>query len=557
MSVIQRMPAAFAEAAAPSITTEFTLKLTPFDLRHYRRLIAARAETIRRVVGRLKPVFRLESALDAGCGVGFFSKTLEECGLNVCGFDGREENIAEARKRFPRLPFETADIEDARIRELGRFDFVLCCGLLYHLENPLKAMRNLRALTEKCLLLESMCIPDDKPSMLLREEPRTDDQSLTDMACYPSEGSMVKMLYRAGFAAVYRVIPLPRHDDFRDTPDHTRKRTVLLASCAAVDAAGFRLCPEPREKEDPWGKVAPARGSVPTRVRRFLANPARKQYLSLAFRARRMFPEMPIPLRLPFGAWWLAKKGSLDHELIYNGFEETETRFVQRLLRPGMTVLDVGAHHGLYTLLASKRVGRRGKVIAFEPSPREWRRLAQHVRVNRCRNVQIEPCALGAESGEADLFQVDGAMDWGNSLRPPAVTEPTRRVRVNVRTLDEVLEERGIGQVDFIKLDAEGGELAVLQGARKLLRTALRPAILAEVEDIRTRPWGYAACEIARLLARWNYRWFALSDIGTLYPASPDEDACDANLVALPDERVEEFQTLVDASGEAGFATVR
>ena len=105
--------------------------------------------------------------------MGFFSKTLEECGLNVCGFDGREENIVEARKRFPHLPFERADIEDRNIRDLGRFDFVLCCGLLYHLENPLMAMRNLQSLTEKCLLVESMCIPDEKPSMLLREEPRS------------------------------------------------------------------------------------------------------------------------------------------------------------------------------------------------------------------------------------------------------------------------------------------------------------------------------------------------------------------------------------------------
>ncbi|MGH9741729.1 MAG: FkbM family methyltransferase, partial [Candidatus Acidiferrum sp.] len=389
------------------------------------------------------------------------------------------------------------------------------------------------------------------------EEPRTDDQSLTDMACYPSEGSIVKMLYRAGFAAVYRVIPLPEHDDFRDTPDHARKRTVLLACVAPVDVAGFRLCPEPRETQDPWCKIAPARGSVPQRVRRFLAKPARKQYLSLAFRARRVFPKMPIPLRLPFGAWWLAKRGALDNELIHNGFEEMETRFVQRLLRPGMTVLDIGAHHGLYTLLASKHVGRSGKVIAFEPSPRECKRLAQHVRVNRCGNVKIEPCALGAAAGEADLFQVDGTWDWGNSLRPPAVPQPTRRVRVQIRRLDDLLAARGITQVDFIKLDAEGGELAVLQGARRLLQTAPRPAILAEVEDIRTRPWGYEAREIMRLLARWNYRWFALSDAGTLYPASPQEDCCDANYVALPDERAEEFQSLLSETADSQFQPAR
>jgi FkbM family methyltransferase len=553
MSVIQGMPPALADVSAPRVFGEFTLKLTPFDQRQYRKLIAARAETIRLVAGKLKPAMGLTTALDAGCGVGFFSQTLEECGLRVSGFDGREENIVEARKRFPSLPFETADIEDRGILRLGRFDFVLCCGLMYHLENPLLAMRHLRALTEKCLLLESMCIPGDGASMLLREEPRTDDQSLTDLACYPSEGTLVKMLYRAGFAAVYRVTPLPEHDDFHDTQEHARKRTVLLASRAPVDIVGFRLCTEPREAADPWSKVTEARLGVARRIGRFLASPARKKYLTLALRARRLFPEMAIPLRLPFGAWWLAEKGGLDHELMFNGFEQSEACFVQRLLRPGMTVLDIGAHHGLYTLLAAKRVGRQGRVIAFEPSPRECRRLAKHVRANRCKNVEVEACAVGDTPGEADLFMVDGFRDWGNSLRPPAVPEPTRRVRVPVRKLDDILAERGIEQVDFIKLDAEGGELAVLEGARKLLQTAPRPAILAEVEEIRTRPWGYPARRIMQLLAGWNYRWFALSEKGSLYPVSPDDETYDANYVALPDERVEEFQRLLAERKDRAF----
>jgi 2-polyprenyl-3-methyl-5-hydroxy-6-metoxy-1,4-benzoquinol methylase len=108
----------------------------------------------------------------------------------IAGFhssDGREENVAEARRRFPDIPFGEGDIEERAILQLGRFDLVLCFGLLYHLENPLLAIRNLHRLTEKCLLLESMCLPEESTWMLLRQEPDRDDQSLTDMACYASE----------------------------------------------------------------------------------------------------------------------------------------------------------------------------------------------------------------------------------------------------------------------------------------------------------------------------------------------------------------------------------
>ena len=200
-----------AKSQPIELTTEITIHLTPFDQKEYRQLIEARGETIPRGVTRLKPALGLSNAVDAGCGVGFFSQTLLECGLNVCGFDGRAENVSEARRRFPQVPFEQGDIEERGILQLGRFDFVLCFGLLYHLENPLLAIRNLRGLTEKCLLLESMCLPGEKPSMPLRAQPRQEDQSLTEVAWYSSEVSLVKMLYRSGFSMVYRVIPLPDH----------------------------------------------------------------------------------------------------------------------------------------------------------------------------------------------------------------------------------------------------------------------------------------------------------------------------------------------------------
>src|SRR5260370_31010869 len=93
------------EVEPVELTTEITIHLTPFDQKEYRRLIEARGETIQRIVKGLKPALELCNALDAGCGVGFFSQTLSECGLNVCGFDGRAENMTKARRRFSHISF--------------------------------------------------------------------------------------------------------------------------------------------------------------------------------------------------------------------------------------------------------------------------------------------------------------------------------------------------------------------------------------------------------------------------------------------------------------------
>ncbi len=292
--------------------------------------------------------------------------------------------------------------------------------------------------------------------------------------------------------------------------------------------------------QDEANKLVQERG-VLHRAQDFWAKTFRQKYISLTIRLRRIFPKMPIPLRLVFGAWWVAERSALDYELMSSAFESAEICFVQRFLRPGMTVLDAGAHHGLYTLLAAKCVGSTGRVIAFEPSPRERKRLERHLWLNRSKNVHLESLALGSERVEADLFLVDGSEDWCNSLRPPAVKNTGYFIRVQVQRLEEILSELEVGNVDFIKMDIEGAELDALKGAGKLLRGTSRPVILAEVYDIRTAPWGYEAREIVQFLARLNYRWFKLNENGSLQTVSSDQAHYDANLAALPAERIEEI----------------
>lgn len=161
-----------------------------------------------------------------------------------------------------------------------------------------------------------------------------------------------------------------------------------------------------------------------------------------------------------------------------------------------------------------------------------------HLRLNRCSNVEVIMCALGAAAETGDLHVVLGTDSGCNSLRPPEVSQPTDVLPVAVERLDDVLKARGIDQVDFIKLDVEGAELSVLQGASELLRRSLRPVILSEVQDLRTKPWGYRAKEILTHLRDANFTWFRLLDGGSVESLDLGSQTFDGNFVACPKESI-------------------
>ena len=130
-----------------------------FDTKDYLRITGARINFMERLLADLLAPYSLETALDVGCGIGYFSRHLADLGLKVRALDSRPQNIEEARRRNPDIPFMVQNIEQPLASRIGSSDLVLCFGLLYHLENPFSAVRNLFTLTAKMLLIESRIIP--------------------------------------------------------------------------------------------------------------------------------------------------------------------------------------------------------------------------------------------------------------------------------------------------------------------------------------------------------------------------------------------------------------
>lgn len=240
-----------------------------FDLAIYEKLNAARASIVSRFLLELKEPLELKTALDVACGVGYFSGLLSSLGLDVIGVDGRLENVEDCLRRHPTIRFERFDAEDAALRSLGKFDLVLCFGLLYHLENPLMAIRHLRALTQKLLLVEGVIFQGHEPVMGLIDELRSEDQGLSYIAFYPTEACLQKMLYRAGFNHVYRFREMPSFPGYRKAGGLPKVRTMLAASHEPIPTNLLEVVSEPRIYVPPWdaGSVAASRSLFQKLVR--------------------------------------------------------------------------------------------------------------------------------------------------------------------------------------------------------------------------------------------------------------------------------------------------
>lgn len=243
-----------------------------FDAEHYASLNATREEALSGVLKSLTWQPPLRSAIDVGCGTGYFSKYLESQGFEITAVDGREENVADTNKRVPNARVATINAEDPRLSEVGKFDLVLCFGLLYHLENPFRTIRSLHEMTKHLLLVEGVIFAGKEMIMGLVDEGHGDDQGLNYVAFYPTESCLIKMIYRAGFRHVYKFREMPKHPDFRPPRDARRVRTMLAASEVELKPDLLERVAEPETSEAPWIN-SPRPTGILKNVKRFAAKP--------------------------------------------------------------------------------------------------------------------------------------------------------------------------------------------------------------------------------------------------------------------------------------------
>jgi FkbM family methyltransferase len=217
---------------------------------------------------------------------------------------------------------------------------------------------------------------------------------------------------------------------------------------------------------------------------------------------------------------------------------EAEMEFWQDSLQPGMTVIDVGANVGVYTFSAAEKVGAEGKVYAIEPFSGCVRCLQETCRVNQIDWVKVCAGAASGRSGTARL-----SLNTASELNEIVPTDnnpstPNAYEEVECFTLDSLIEAENLQQVDFLKIDAENHEMAVLSGSDKLL-TKFSPVILYE----NIAGTKGANLPVASLLQTKGYQLFYYQPfIKKLVPIHAVEGLGNRlNIVAIPQDKILDF----------------
>ena len=214
--------------------------------------------------------------------------------------------------------------------------------------------------------------------------------------------------------------------------------------------------------------------------------------------------KLAVPGMLGYTLRMIAEDGGVAHQfLVYGRYEPFESSLVRELLKPGMTVYNVGANIGYYTLLASLSVGERGKVIAFEPSKTNYRLLQGNIEENRLRNVVAKNVAV-SDSSEPIKLYLSGTNSGDHKIFANGAEVGRSFEEIPAVRLDDVV--RNEGAPDVIIMDVQGAEARVLRGLSKYATTQGRkPLILfTEFAPANLRQAGSSAEEYLQLLKTAN-----------------------------------------------------
>jgi FkbM family methyltransferase len=211
-------------------------------------------------------------------------------------------------------------------------------------------------------------------------------------------------------------------------------------------------------------------------------------------------------------------QGQIALSIFNQRFEKQEIDTFQRIVKPGMTIVDAGANIGLYSLIGSTLVGDKGSVFSFEPSLETFQRFQNNIKLNRISNITPLNFGLGDKPNEKLILRQDKGYGDAERYLFPVTEFPSIKLEnmdeilieeeIIIDTLDNYLKKSKVQKIDFLKIDTEGFEFYILKGAEQILKNSPEIILLMECTALGTARAKTTQKEVFKILKEINLSIF-------------------------------------------------
>ncbi len=227
--------------------------------------------------------------------------------------------------------------------------------------------------------------------------------------------------------------------------------------------------------------------------------------------------------------------------------EQAEQLLARRLVKPGMTVFDVGANLGDYSILLSKLVGDSGTVYVFEPTSGIFEKLTARLQTYNCANVRLFQQAVFSKEGPIEFNEFPESQSVWNSVGVPKIEKPgseeyfapVKTEIVAATALDSFCRQHNVDTIDYLKIDVEGAERDVLQGAATLLNRRAIRFVQFEISQNMLAGMQRRAHDIFELLGRYGYECHRIQPDGTIGRQVDNSDSFYENYIAFSESPID------------------
>ena len=194
----------------------------------------------------------------------------------------------------------------------------------------------------------------------------------------------------------------------------------------------------------------------------------------------------------------------VQRNIFLGSFYKDDKRIIEKILKQGMTFVDIGANIGYFSLLASSLVGDKGLVIAFEPNFKTYSNFKKTIENNSIKNIKLYDCALGDWVGNALLYP--NHEDKNNATATLVNVGQKEGYEIKVNTLDNIIEKLDLKKIDYLKIDVDGYEPNVLKGASNALKSKIIKNIQLEFGCYLLKANNYSSKQLYKTILGYGYK---------------------------------------------------